>query len=52
MAPPPSLTIVKSVAVFVAAIVVVLICNTNRGTFVPIKGVPWVLLLVLAVLAA
>jgi D-xylose transport system permease protein len=30
----------------------VLICNTDRGILVPIEGVPWVILLVLAVLAA
>jgi D-xylose transport system permease protein len=29
----------------------VLLCNTNRGILVPIRGVPWVVLLVLAVLA-
>ena len=27
-----------------------LLCNTNRGILVPIRGVPWVVLLVLAVL--
>jgi D-xylose transport system permease protein len=51
VAPPASLTLVKIVAVLVAGIAVVLICNTNRGTLVPIKGVPWVVLVVLGVLA-
>ena len=32
--------------------VIVLLCNTDRGRLVAIKGVPWVVLLVLAVLAA
>ena len=30
----------------------VLICNTDRGALVPIKGMPWVVLIVLGVLAA
>jgi D-xylose transport system permease protein len=51
VAPPASLTLVKIVAVLVAGVAVVLICNTNRGTLVPIKGVPWVVLVVLGVLA-
>ena len=34
-----------------AGVIVVLICNTNRGRLVPIKGVPWVVLIVLGVLA-
>jgi D-xylose transport system permease protein len=52
VAPPVSLTIIKIVAVSAAGIVVVLICNTNRGTpFVAIRGLPWALLLVLGVLA-
>ena len=36
----------------VAGVVLVLICNTNRGALVPIQGVPWVVLIVLGVLAA
>ena len=51
VAPPASLTIVKILAVLAAGMAVVLVCNTNRGTLVPIKGVPWVVLVVLAVLA-
>jgi D-xylose transport system permease protein len=50
VAPPASLTLLKIGAVLVAGIVVVVICNTNRGTLVPIRGVPWVVLIVLAVL--
>jgi D-xylose transport system permease protein len=51
VAPPASLTIAKVVAMFVAGSIVVLVCNTDRGRLVPIRGVPWVVLLVLAVLA-
>jgi D-xylose transport system permease protein len=51
VAPPAGLTIAKIVAIAVAGIVVVAICNVNRGTFLPIVGVPWVVPLVLVVLA-
>jgi D-xylose transport system permease protein len=51
VAPPPSLTWMKIVLVLAAAVVVVLICNTNRGVIVPIRGVPWVVLVVFGVLA-
>jgi D-xylose transport system permease protein len=51
VAPPVGLTIAKIVAVAVAGIAVVAICNVNRGTFLPIVGVPWVVPLVLVVLA-
>src|SRR4051794_24721782 len=52
VAPPASLTVLKIVGTAIAGVVVVLICNTNRGRLVPIKGVPWVVLIVLAVLGA
>jgi D-xylose transport system permease protein len=52
VAPPVGLTVVKMVAAFAAGIIVVLICNTDRGRLVPIRGVPWVVLIVLGVLAA
>jgi D-xylose transport system permease protein len=52
IAPPASLTAIKVAAIAVAGVVIVLICNTNRGRIVPIKGVPWVVLIVLGVLAA
>jgi D-xylose transport system permease protein len=51
VAPPRSLTLLKIAAALAAAIVVALICNANRGTLVPIRGVPWVVLIVLGVLA-
>jgi D-xylose transport system permease protein len=52
VAPPVGLTIAKIVAIAVAGIAVVAICNTDRGSFLPIVGVPWVLPLVLVVLSA
>jgi D-xylose transport system permease protein len=52
VAPPVSLTLLKIASFAVAGVVLVLICNTNRGRLVPIKGVPWVVLIVLGVLAA
>jgi len=52
VAPPVSLTVLRIAGVLVAGVVVVLICNTNRGVVTPIKGLPWVVLLVLAVLVA
>ena len=50
VAPPVGLTVAKIVAVAVAGIAVVAICNLNRGRFLPIIGTPWVIPLVLAVL--
>src|SRR2546422_2120656 len=52
IAPPASLTVLKIAAGALAGVALVLICNTNRGRLLPIKGVPWVVLLVLGVLAA
>ena len=52
VAPPVGLTIAKIGAVAVAGIAVVAICNVNRGRFLPIIGVPWVVPLVLVVLLA
>ena len=52
VAPPRSLTLIKTALTLAAGIVVVLICNTDRGVLIPIRGVPWVLLVVLAVLLA
>jgi D-xylose transport system permease protein len=49
-----SLTLLKIAAAAVAGVALVLVCNTNRGRLItrPIKGVPWVVLIVLGVLAA
>lgn len=51
VAPPTSLTALKIAAVLVAGVAIVLVCNTNRGRLVPIRGVPWDVLVVLGVLA-
>jgi D-xylose transport system permease protein len=52
-APPVSLTLLKIALAAVAGVGLVLICNTNRGTaFKAVRGVPWVILIVLGVLAA
>ncbi len=51
VAPPPSLTLTKILAVLAAGIAVVAVCNANRGTLVSVRGVPWVVLVVLAMLA-
>ena len=52
VAPPASLTLAKIAAMALAGVGFVLVCNTNRGRLLPIKGVPWVVLIVLGVLAA
>ncbi len=49
-APPASVTWLKVAAMAVAGVVVVLIGNTNRGVgLVVLRGVPWVVLLILVV---
>jgi len=52
-APPVSVTWLKVAAMAVAGVLVVLIGNVNRGVgFAVVKGVPWVVLVVLVVLVA
>ena len=51
-APPPSVTWLKFAAMAVAGVVVVLIGNTNRGVAIAVRGVPWVVLVVLVVVIA
>ena len=51
-APPASLSLLKIAGIALTGVVLVLLCNTDRGRVIAIKGVPWVVLLVLAVLAA
>ena len=52
-APPPSVTWLKVAAMAVAGMVVVLIGNTNRRvSLTVVRGVPWVILVVLVVLVA
>jgi D-xylose transport system permease protein len=49
--PPIALTFLKIAAVAVAGVVVVLVCNHNRGgILISIKGVPWVIPIVLVIL--
>jgi D-xylose transport system permease protein len=50
VAPPVSITVLKGAAVIVAGIVVALIANTNRGRLITLEGMPWSVLVVLAVL--
>ena len=52
VAPPTSITLLKIGGAAVAAAVITIICNTNRGVLVPIRGIPWVVLIVLGVLVA
>jgi len=52
VAPPASLTLIKIGVIAAVAIVVVAICNLNRGVLIVQEGVPWVIPIVLAVLAA
>jgi D-xylose transport system permease protein len=50
-APPLSVTVLKIALMAIAGVVVVLICNTNRGVgFTVLEGVPWVVLVVLVLL--
>ena len=49
--PPVSVTLLKIAVMAMAGVVVVLIGNANRGVLVPLRGVPWVVLIVLGVLA-
>jgi len=50
--PPQSITILTIVVTAVAGIAVVVICDVNRGALVPLRGVPWVVPFVLAVVVA
>lgn len=52
VAPPRSVTALKICASVAAGVGVVWVCNTDRGVLVAIRGVPWVLLIVLGVLTA
>jgi D-xylose transport system permease protein len=51
-APPLSITLLTIGAVAVAGVVLVYICNLNRGVLTPVEGVPWVIPFILIVLAA
>jgi D-xylose transport system permease protein len=51
-APPLSITLLTVAAVAVAGVVLVYVCNLNRGSLSPVEGVPWVIPFVLVVLVA
>jgi D-xylose transport system permease protein len=51
-APPLSITLLTVGAVAVAGVVLVWICNLNRGVTTPLQGVPWVIPFVLLILLA
>ncbi|HVT42606.1 MAG TPA: hypothetical protein VHD39_06435 [Acidimicrobiales bacterium] len=51
-APPLSITLLTVGAVAVAGIVLVWICNLNRGVLTPVTGVPWVIPLIVIILGA
>ena len=50
VAAPRSVTALKILGVAAAGAVIGMICTANRGVIVPIRGVPWVVLIVLGVL--
>ena len=51
-APSLSITLLTVAAVAVAGVVLVYICNLNRGVVTAVKGVPWVIPVVLLILVA
>jgi len=52
VAPPPQLTVAKILAALLGGVALVLLCNADRGVLAPVYGMPWVVVLVFAVLAA
>ena len=51
VAPPVSVTLLKIAGVVIAALVVAAIANQNRGRLIVLEGMPWSVLVVLAILA-
>jgi D-xylose transport system permease protein len=51
-APPLGITLATIGAVAAAGIVLVFVCNLNRGVLTPVQGVPWVIPFVVVVLIA
>jgi D-xylose transport system permease protein len=49
-APPPLVTAMKVALVAIAGLGAAWICNTDRGGVVPLRGIPWVILVVLGIL--
>src|SRR5579863_6563574 len=52
IAPPMSITALKMLAIVIACLVVAWIANLNRGRAIVIQGMPWAVLVVLAILGA
>jgi D-xylose transport system permease protein len=50
VAPPLSVTLLKIVGVFAAAIVIAAVANQNRGRLIVLEGMPWGVLVVLGIL--
>jgi D-xylose transport system permease protein len=51
VAPPLAITVLKVAVLAAAGVALVLVCNTDRGVLIPLQGVPYVVLIVLGVLA-
>jgi D-xylose transport system permease protein len=49
-APPLSVTVLGIVVTAIGGIVLVLVCNANRGLLTPLSGVPWVVPFVIVIL--
>jgi D-xylose transport system permease protein len=52
VAAPMSITALKMLAIVIACLVVAWVANLNRGRAIVIQGMPWAVLVVLAILAA
>ena len=50
VAPPLSVTLLKIAGVVIASLIVAAIANTNRGRLIVVEGMPWSVLVVLAIL--
>jgi D-xylose transport system permease protein len=50
--PPFGLTVAKIAVVAVGGIILVAVCNANRGLLTPLRGVPWVVPVVIAIVVA
>ncbi len=51
-APPLGISLLSVGAVAVAGVVLVWVCNLNRGVITPVQGVPWVIPIVIVILVA
>jgi D-xylose transport system permease protein len=51
VAPPVSITALKMLAIIAACLIVAYVANLNRGRLIVISGMPWAVLVVLAILA-